>query len=227
MPRRATKVVTNCAICLGHNRDQDDPFELCDAHSKVIYKKFSDLLTAFEGDFEEMVVTLLHLGSKFNKISPNDLGEILVDRLNWTLPNLSRESKSARFNSTQALKRYCREKYKENPSKMKNKPPKNSCSKNEFMNWAISNKIDLSAFKTRAYRKRNVNNNQEDSTSGDKEFSESIEMDSEDDSEPEESSDHEVKESPDAAGTANSESGSMSEAEQAVIQALTAMDGQA
>jgi hypothetical protein len=210
---------------LGHNRDQDDPFELCDAHSKAMYKKFSDLLTAFEGDFEEMVVTLLHLGSKFNKLSPNDLGEILVDRLNWTLPSISRDSKSSRFNSTQALKRYCREKYKENPSKMKSKPPKNSCSKNEFMNWAINNKIDLSAFKTRAYRKRNVNNDQEDSTSGDKEQSDSIEIES-DESEQEESSDQEVKESPDAAGTANSESASMSEVEQAVIQTLTAMDGQ-
>lgn len=94
------------------------------------------------------------------------------------------------------------------------------------MNWAITNKIDLSAFKTRAYRKRSVNNNhQEDSTSGDKEQSESFEVDSEE-SEHEESSDQEVKESPDAAGTANSESGSMSEVEQAVIQTLTAMDGQ-
>jgi hypothetical protein len=55
--------------------------------------------------------------------------------------------------SSLGLKRYCRQKYKENPWLL-TKPPKNSCSKQEFIEWAQQNGIELSQFKTRGYRRR-------------------------------------------------------------------------
>jgi len=60
-------------------------------------------------------------------------------------------SSRSRFNTTQALKRFCREKYKEDPSSKTGKPPKNSSPKASFVAWAKKNKIDLSGYKTRPY----------------------------------------------------------------------------
>jgi len=140
-----------CALCIGTNKIPGDDHELCDFHAKHVHTKLKALLEAFDGDWCEMIATLLKIAI-FNvqTITPELLNEILNTRLKWDISGIT---KPTRFNSTQNLKRYCRQKYKENPEKF-SKPPKNSCSKQEFIAWAESNGIELSHFKTRAYRKR-------------------------------------------------------------------------
>jgi beta-galactosidase GanA len=108
------------------------------------------------------------MGLERNLLSPYNLQSIVSKRLNarlpfmlvkapGTAPGAAPSGAAGRFNSTQALKRFCREQYKEvsqrNPNAV-SKPPKNSASKAEFVTWATQNNIDISHFRTRAYRRR-------------------------------------------------------------------------
>jgi len=142
-------------LCLGHGKfyESCDP-SLCPAHLKDVNQKLGELLAFFGGKFTSMVATIIKLGAEHKSLSPHELNEILTTKLNWAMPALLKAPSKSRFNSTQALKRFCREKFKEDPSSKTSKPPKNSQPKSEFVAWARSNNIDISQFKTRAYKKK-------------------------------------------------------------------------
>lgn len=122
------------------NFDTKDFVEKTEVNNKI-----NELLDDYNKDFTSLLYTLLDIGSEKG----------LVDQFSiQSMFNNDEETKISKFNTTQALKRYCRRKYKENPYQL-TKPPKNSDSKSAFVLWAKQNNIDISHFKTRSYQKRN------------------------------------------------------------------------
>lgn len=115
-----------------------------------VEEKIDELLVDYKGDYAKLLHTFIELGTQRNMISRDQVMSIVSSRFHIQ----SREdSRHSRFNSTQALKGYCRKKYKQNPS-VYSKPPKNSLPKEEFVEWAKKNNIDISHFRTRTYNKR-------------------------------------------------------------------------
>jgi hypothetical protein len=141
--------------------------QFCEFHYHLSQKRIEEVLADdFNGNIVEMVTAIVEMGLERNLLSPYNLQSIVSKRLNARLPFMvvkstgtanTAASGGGRFNSTQALKRFCREQYKEasqrNPTSVA-KPPKNSASKAEFVTWATQNNIDISHFRTRAYRRR-------------------------------------------------------------------------
>jgi len=150
---------------------QNSSLSLCSLHTTHLSQTVSHLLDLFGGQFEELISSIVTLHSSTSPINPSLLNRLLHEKMNLTLPILSPLSQppsrsSARFNTTQALKRYCRQVYKANPSHFAERPPKNAKSKNSFVKWAARNDVDLSHFKTRPYHKKNVGEKDEDFHSG-------------------------------------------------------------
>lgn len=132
--------------------------QLCSKHLQEVKETVAGLLELFEGNFEEMIATMIALRSSYHHVNPTVLNNLLSKKMKWILPLLTRQptKTGGRFNTTQALKRFCREKYKENPKLFQTKPPKNSKSKIVFVAWAKENNLDLSCFKTRPYKKKQL-----------------------------------------------------------------------
>lgn len=109
------------------------------------------MLDYYNSDFTALLSAFVDVGVKKNHSSYEEIKELIAKRLNITF--CTQPTSTSKVNITQALKRFCRDKFKENPTKY-GKPPKNSSSKQDFVLWANKNNIDLTHFKTRTYTKR-------------------------------------------------------------------------
>lgn len=118
--------------------------------NSLVVDKIDQLLEHYNFDFATLLETFIDFGTDRHLISKEEIISLLENRFQLE-PG---DSRMSRFNSTQALKQYCREKYKKNEG-MFTRPPKNSHSKEEFVLWAKQNGIDISHFRTRSYNKRN------------------------------------------------------------------------
>eukprot|EP01129_Flabellula_baltica_P017765 TRINITY_DN997_c0_g1_i2.p1 TRINITY_DN997_c0_g1~~TRINITY_DN997_c0_g1_i2.p1 ORF type:complete len:276 (-),score=65.86 TRINITY_DN997_c0_g1_i2:113-940(-) len=137
---------TKCRICKTSQGE-----ELCEEHQGVVNEKLSSLMELCGGEFGSLIEIMLSVGVRENYMETSDLC-VLIKKINqqWKIGSKS----AATFNTTQALKQYCRQKYQENQDSLTRKPPRNSASKAEFVAWAEENNIDLSSFRTRKYRKK-------------------------------------------------------------------------
>jgi len=150
MPRQISKqnkANELCRLC----SPEANYHSLCAEHSCKLNEKLSSLLDLCGGEFGDMIEMMLSVGMKENYCEISDLC-VLIKKINhqWKIGSKSVST----FNTTQALKQFCRQKYQENHDEMTRKPPKNSASKNEFVIWAEENRIDLSSFRTRKYKKK-------------------------------------------------------------------------
>lgn len=126
---------------------------LCkDHYDRAVSRLERVLKEEFGSSYTTMMSCIVDLGAERRMLTPVIWHNAILRRVSQRLPGLVARSPNSRFNSTQALKRFCRQKFKENPSL--NKPPKNSASKSEFVQWAIANGVDISQFRTRAYTRR-------------------------------------------------------------------------
>lgn len=110
-----------------------------------VNEKINELLDDYNKDFTSLLYTLIDIGSEKGLIDNYSVQSMFN--------NEDEANKISKFNTTQALKRFCRRKYKEDPYRL-TKPPKNSDSKSAFVIWAKQNNIDISHFRTRSYQKR-------------------------------------------------------------------------
>jgi len=162
MPRKPMRDY-QCALCMGAGRLYKDshPF-LCPFHKRLFQKKLQELLHLFDEKYDNFLASVITMGENKNQINPVVMNDILTKKLRWQLPLIIQPK--PRFNTTQALKRFCREKYNDDPSSKSSKPPKNSASKAAFVLWARQNKLDIAGFKTRAYAGQQLIEDDEDST---------------------------------------------------------------
>eukprot|EP01129_Flabellula_baltica_P017766 TRINITY_DN997_c0_g2_i1.p1 TRINITY_DN997_c0_g2~~TRINITY_DN997_c0_g2_i1.p1 ORF type:complete len:305 (-),score=75.48 TRINITY_DN997_c0_g2_i1:55-933(-) len=137
---------SKCRICKTSKGE-----ELCEEHQGVVNEKLNSLMELCGGEFGSLIEIMLSVGVRENYMETSDLC-VLIKKINqqWKIGSKS----AATFNTTQALKQYCRQKYQENQDALTRKPPRNSASKAEFVSWAEENGIDLSSFRTRKYRKK-------------------------------------------------------------------------
>eukprot|EP01129_Flabellula_baltica_P005526 TRINITY_DN2010_c0_g3_i1.p1 TRINITY_DN2010_c0_g3~~TRINITY_DN2010_c0_g3_i1.p1 ORF type:complete len:262 (-),score=26.71 TRINITY_DN2010_c0_g3_i1:22-807(-) len=123
---------------------------LCAHHENFVTERLNGMMEMCGGEFQFLIEILLSIGVNEKYIDTSDLG-VLIQKINR---NWKSTKTSTTLNTTQELKRYCRQKYYENPEKFTRKPPKNSACKADFVSWAGENTVDLSNFRTRKYRKR-------------------------------------------------------------------------
>jgi len=148
-----------CLACSG-NKTQYKLLEqplLCPKHLQTARQSMNKICeTLFNGNFEEMVVTLLVLRNKEEAVNSTVLNNLIQTKMKWAVPLIDkhRTKTGGRFNTTQALKRYCRDQFRKNSSLPK--PPSNSKSKQAFVKWAISCGINISHFQTRSYKKKQL-----------------------------------------------------------------------
>eukprot|EP01122_Echinamoeba_exundans_P009563 TRINITY_DN3413_c0_g1_i1.p1 TRINITY_DN3413_c0_g1~~TRINITY_DN3413_c0_g1_i1.p1 ORF type:complete len:301 (+),score=70.91 TRINITY_DN3413_c0_g1_i1:88-990(+) len=156
MPRRPKDDGLNCPMCQTAGASLDPvTASLCrDHYDRAVGRLERVLKEEFGSSYTTMMSCIVDLGAERRLLTPVIWHNAILRRVSQRLPGLVARSPNSRFNSTQALKRFCRQKYKENPSL--NKPPKNSASKMQFVQWAIANGVDISQFRTRAYTRRSA-----------------------------------------------------------------------
>mmetsp|Transcript_473 Transcript_473/g.552 ORF Transcript_473/g.552 Transcript_473/m.552 type:complete len:311 (+) Transcript_473:52-984(+) len=147
--RRASTDLPSCVACSPESTETTEP-SLCKTHQRMFQGQYVSLLDLFKGNFSAMAATILSLGTTKQLNTPLVTGQ-LTKKLNWTEDG---GKSRTRYNSTQALKAFCRACFKKSPTSFSRKPPKNSASKQDFTDWADQHKVDISDFKTRTYNKR-------------------------------------------------------------------------
>jgi hypothetical protein len=90
----------------------------------------------FGSSYTTMMSCIVDLGAERRLLTPVIWHNAILRRVSQRLPGLVARSPNSRFNSTQALKRFCRQKYKEHPSL--NKPPKNSGPPRNFPHFSFA-----------------------------------------------------------------------------------------
>lgn len=100
--------------------------KMCEHHYHLALAKLDRVLKEdFGGNFTEFMSTLVDFGADRKLVTPVGWNNCVLRRVAQRLPGLVAKSPGSRFNSTQALKRFCRQKYKESTTALP-KPPKNS-----------------------------------------------------------------------------------------------------
>lgn len=138
-----------CVLC---SSTESLKIHLCDRHLSKVMSLFEEILEDHGGNFAYMLSSLLEIGAERKAVNAKSLQAYLNSKFSNDITFNIRTSFS-RFNTTQALKKYCRDTYKRNEKHL-TKPPKNSSSKASFVRWAKENRIDISCFQTRSYRRR-------------------------------------------------------------------------
>ena len=132
-----------CPLYLG-SQTSSHKLHLCHAHKRKC--KRENYITYLED--------VIQLGADNQWLTPLELNEIVLKQILWG-PHAKFPAFGSRRNTTQLLKKYCREMHKKDP-KSRTKPPNNSLPKSEFVQWAMKNHVnlDLERFHTRPYRKK-------------------------------------------------------------------------
>lgn len=104
------------------------------------------MLSIYNGNFVSLFNSILDIGTERHIVDLHSLQTYLNVKFEYKPFPVSR------FNTTQALKKYCRDIYR--GSSNLTKPPKNKASKASFVKWAKINGVDISNFRTRSYKRR-------------------------------------------------------------------------
>jgi len=119
--------------------------QLCNKHDESVTEKLAKLNDELDSDYGTLMSALFLAGVRHRKFSYEDAAST-VRLIQTTFGPIRVATSAPRVNATQDLKRLCRRKYKQNPSRFTSKPPPNQASKEEFVRWANVNGLDLSSF---------------------------------------------------------------------------------